>query len=279
MNSGDFLRIRNILKDRDTGEITLRGHRFGREKYLIGTSWKGDHPRPDVKKSGPLNERVGPRMNELVLHLTVQEEDNRPEEVQSLEVVQIDQIKRKRAVILTDKPYPMLGYRDPDSCQFAILANMTAEEQMANLFEMGPLACRSSWTSIISPNGNEYGGVWRLFSQKDISPPQQPQRSSRVGHTPSQPTPLSKISPYSVFDTYCGAGGASQGTCEAGLKVLGGLDHDQIAMGAYELNHPRAMPLCIDSFEFLRYGEILRVFKRGDVLIICFPCQPYSPNQ
>lgn len=273
-----------------------------RERYVIGTSFQGEHPRPDTKRSGSFDERKKARLNELIQHFTVREDDNRPAEVQGLEEIQISLVKRKRTVILTDKPYPMLSFRhDLEVRRNAHLAGPSKADQKLYVIQNGPLVCRSSWTSVQSPNGKVYGGEWKYLSKKALSPPQQEQQSHAHGHTPlklSHETAQrharamaesdrprvyrfklpSKNGRYIFIDVYCGAGGATQGARQAGLKILGGLDHDENAIQAWAENNPGAIYLNMDSFDFLS-NENWKILGRCDILNISNPCQPFSPSQ
>ena len=300
--SGDFIRIKRILKNRLTREVALEGHRFVREKYLVRESFDGAHPRPDVTKEHPPNERKGPRLNELVMHLTVREDDDRPAIVQGLENIKMTQIKRKRKVILTDTWYPGFGFRD-QAYLYRHLADHSKLEQRCYILENGPLVCRWSRTTIISPNGKAYGGIYKYFSKQDLAPPQLSHRSQGLRHTPSSQSHESaqrhnravsieennrphvyrvklpsKNRRYTYFDFYCGAGGASQGARQAGLKVLGGLDHDETAIQAWEKNNPGAIYLNMDSFDFLS-NKNWEMIGRIDILNISNPCQPFSISQ
>jgi DNA (cytosine-5)-methyltransferase 1 len=300
--SGDIIRVKTIFRYRLTGEVTIKGHRFMRERYVIGASFQGEHPRPDTRRSEPLDERKKARVNELVQHFTVREDDNRPAEVQGLEEIQISLVKRKRTVILTDKSYPVLSFRnDPKVRKDALLAGPSKADQKLYIIHNGPLVCRSSWISVQSPNDKVYGGEWRYLSKKALSPPRQVQKSHAHGHTPlklshetaqrharamaesdrprvyrfKQP---SKNGRYIYIDAYCGAGGASQGARQAGLKILGGLDHDETAIQAWANNNPGAIYLNMDSFDFLS-NENWKILGRCDILNISNPCQPFSPSQ
>jgi DNA (cytosine-5)-methyltransferase 1 len=77
---------------------------------------------------------------------------------------------------------------------------------------------------------------------------------------------------------FCGAGGSTQGARQAGLKVLGGLDHDEPAIQAWAENNSGSIDLNMDSFDFL-CNEIWKIIGRCDVLNISHPCRPFSPAQ
>jgi DNA (cytosine-5)-methyltransferase 1 len=264
-----------------TGEVALEGHRFVREKYLIRKSFDGAHPRPDVTKEHPPNERKGPRLNELAMHLTVREDDDRPAIVQGLENIRISEIKRKRRVILTDTWYPGFGFRD-QAYLYGHLADRPKLEQGLYLLENGPLVCRWSRTSIMSPNGKVYSGIYKHFSKKDLAPPQLSHPSQDLLGIKSPCSSLRKLPSknrqYTFFDMYCGAGGATQGACQAGLKILGGLDHDELAIQAWAKNNPRSIDLNMDSFDFLCHKN-WKIIGGCDILNCSSPCRFFSPAQ
>ncbi|KAH6618641.1 S-adenosyl-L-methionine-dependent methyltransferase [Boeremia exigua] len=290
-HSGDYLRIKGIFEDRRTSEVTLRGLRFQREKYAVGRSFVGKTVR--LAQERKMNDRIGARLCELVMCLTVREDDNRPAEVQSEETIPISEVQHKQAVILTNRPYPMLSYREqPSLC--AHLHNQSHRQIRLHIFKNGPLVCRWSRTSTISPNGKKYGMVDRYFTRKEVTTPQHlslaPLNNGYLPITPhrrtlsveeiatattQRSTLPSKNQLYTYFDMYCGGGGASRGADQAGLKVLGGLDHNEIAMNAWERNNPGAIPLCMDSFAFLK-NDMWKIIGRCDFLNISNPCQTYS---
>jgi DNA (cytosine-5)-methyltransferase 1 len=299
LQSGDFLKVLKIVKNLNTDETILRGHKFVREKYTLGRGSDGSMAR----------------LNEVMMHLEVHEDDNRPAEVQGMVDVSATEVKSKREIITTQKPYPMKSFRDGSMETYQRLRSK--EDIKREIFSRGPLVCRWSRTSIISPNGTAYGGILRLLSRKEVMIPTQlrdsqfplPQpmsrtspaqlahqsqlREARIGKrpartpsletldTPPQKRPAThpmKKKQYTFFDMYCGAGGASRGAVNAGLQVLGGLDFNENAMEAWGKNYPGGLPFCCNAFDFLG-KKLWRILGRTDVLNISFPCQPYSSAQ
>lgn len=294
------------MKDRQTREITLQGHRLVRERYIMGKAFDGNRPHHNQHDTQHNNERRGPRRNELVMHLIAREDDNRPAEVQSLERTQISEVKCKRDIVMTDKPYPMLSFRDKQfSSTYAHLIGFPEADQQAYLFQNGPLVCRWTRTSIVSPNGKINGGVFRFHSEKgsflpghlrqtpDVRrephgktfvPAQRHRKTASLQEMDVTVTPRSsqpsKIKRYTFFDMYCGGGGASRGAHQAGLKILGGLDHDETAMHAWSENYPDAIPLRMESFDFVnKDAEFWKIIGRCDFVNISNPCPTFSPMQ
>ncbi|KAF1943159.1 S-adenosyl-L-methionine-dependent methyltransferase [Clathrospora elynae] len=293
LQSGDFIKVVNIIRDSTTAEIRLRGHRYMREKYLLGQGSDGSHAS----------------VNELMMHFEVHEDDNRPAQVQGLVDISPTEIKDRRDITHTQKPYPMLSFREQPARRYSHLRSK--DEIKREIFHRGLLVCRWSRTSIISPNGSAYGGILRLLSRKQTmtplhlrgSQPQTPQpiskpilhadalRGARLGKRPMRTPSLEELhtpplkraathpfkkKQYTFFDMFCGAGGASRGADNAGLQVLGGLDFDQDAMIAWENNNTGGLPFCTDAFVFLENGSH-KIVGRVDILSISNPCQPFSP--
>ena len=79
---------------------------------------------------------------------------------------------------------------------------------------------------------------------------------------------------YTFGDAFCGVGGMSRAADMAGLFVKWGVDKDEAAIQAYQLNFPTA------SSYHSTVDELLLNLKKSilvDVLHLSPPCQPYSP--
>ncbi|KAF8449940.1 S-adenosyl-L-methionine-dependent methyltransferase, partial [Terfezia claveryi] len=106
----------------------------------------------------------------------------------------------------------------------------------------------------------------------------QPSDVSYSRHRPRNPLPnthLPKGPPkYTFGDAFCGAGGMSRAAEMAHFRVTWGVDCDEPAIQAYQMNFPAATPYHTHVDQLLRTldGSIL-----VDVLHISPPCQPYSP--
>jgi DNA (cytosine-5)-methyltransferase 1 len=205
-------------------------------------------------------------------------------------------VKCKRKVVFTEKPYPMHSYRDSSSSAYKPTKKISSKEELRkDIFNNASLVCRWARTSIVSPNGKAYGGTFRhclghknttpsYFSQTDTNNPST--INSATGH--ARTSSLEEVTgifcapfikkKYRFVDIYCGAGGASKGASNAGLKVVAGLDHDDLAILAWEKNNPNGTPLMLDAFEFLKNGRH-KVVGRCHILHISNPCQPFAPSQ
>ena len=295
MHSGDFLRIKHIIMNLETDEVRLRGYRLRRTKYLGQMfDWK---------------------LNELSMVLRVKETDTRCPFVAGMEDIPVDEVLRTRDCILTNKPYPLLSFRDAGGCNFP--PSLSEKEVKQNIFHGGRLACRVVNILFISRNGKPYSGIVRHLYNKESDATD----SSTDGPGFSRATPIpipddqrdassgshglsgqgkrrarsasieivdapnkrrlphpSKQARYTFGDVFCGAGGASQGAKQAGLHVFWGLDNDERAIQAYALNHTGALPFRCNAHHFPPKGHTNRDLN-VDVLHLSPPCCFFSPAQ
>ncbi|KFZ16511.1 hypothetical protein V501_02176 [Pseudogymnoascus sp. VKM F-4519 (FW-2642)] len=89
---GDFLKITDLIRNVDTGVVTLRGHRFQRTRDLNGLLAK--------------------KRNELCWVTEVDEDDERPASVQSLAEVPASSVTRVRKALITNMSFPAATYRN-----------------------------------------------------------------------------------------------------------------------------------------------------------------------
>lgn len=88
---------------------------------------------------------------------------------------------------------------------------------------------------------------------------------------------LTKSSPVSAVDLFCGAGGLTHGLIQAGIKVEAGIDIDGQAEFAYTANNPGARFLHWDLSR-KNSRSIKKLFRRGKLRLLagCAPCKPFS---
>ncbi|WP_103666118.1 DNA cytosine methyltransferase [Gracilimonas amylolytica] len=83
-----------------------------------------------------------------------------------------------------------------------------------------------------------------------------------------------------AVDFFCGAGGVTCGFKQADIKVLGGIDVDDVFKETYEKNNPgsKFIHKDISKLSFEDLVKKLRISKDDDNLIFigCSPCQYYS---
>ncbi|KAL5353359.1 hypothetical protein ACLOAV_001395 [Pseudogymnoascus australis] len=92
LSDGDFLQITDLIRNVDTGAITLRGHRFQRTRDLNGLLAK--------------------KRNELCWVTEVDDDDERPAAVQSLSEVPGSSVTRVRKALITNMAFPAATYRN-----------------------------------------------------------------------------------------------------------------------------------------------------------------------
>jgi len=83
--------------------------------------------------------------------------------------------------------------------------------------------------------------------------------------------------PYSVLDTFAGAGGFSLGFELAGAKVVGAIEMDSWACETFQFNHPKTTVIQND-ITTMTDTQIMRVFEECslDIILGGPPCQGFS---
>ncbi|KAF9698369.1 hypothetical protein EKO04_003611 [Ascochyta lentis] len=273
MISGDFLLVRTIVENAETEEVVLRGYRMRRCSYL--------QPLFDAKS------------NELFMLIYTDANDDRPSFVQGLEEVHIEEIVCLRNCVFTNLHSDILGFRQANTFVPARLAKDVRSLKLW-LINEGTLICR--WVHIIEiynrKDQTSYAGeVRRLYKREvaDFSGNGKPVCSSTSDCTASAPTsspttPTSakssssthkrKNKVYTMGDGFCSCGGTSRGATQAGLKVVWGLEKDEIAMRAYRKNFPAVMHLEMDAWDFSSMAK--RRIYGVDLVHFSCPCQYWS---
>lgn len=222
--------------------------------------------------------------------------------------VPITEVFRVRECIMTDKPYPLLSWRDNPPAY-----GMSNDEYRKRLFHQGRLVCRLIHILHTQANGKSYSGVFRqlyfheadkdstiwappvLVLDEDLAVVTSPtsvsnrkrSRSTSFNSADSvevmdrearkRPQPTARVR-YTFGDVFSGAGGASQGAKQAGMIVTWGLDHDENAIEAFGWNHPGALLFCTDAHHFPPEGSTKNML-RVDILHLSPPCSYWSPAQ
>lgn len=89
---GDFLRVKDIIRDTRKSNLILRGWLFRRTREMNG-----------------LLER---KTNEICWVLHVDEDDRRELSVQGMESIPITHVRKRRSIRMTNRPYPELSWRE-----------------------------------------------------------------------------------------------------------------------------------------------------------------------
>jgi DNA (cytosine-5)-methyltransferase 1 len=252
----------------------------------------------------------------MVVHMD--EDDTRCPMVAGMEDVSVDEVLRPRDCVLTNKPYPLLSFRDCGYCAFP--SSLSEKEMKQQIFHGGRLVCRLLNVLFFKDkSAKAYSGIIRQLyaneadANEDTAPNQGPGASrsdcisvdndqeeddygimdpdlSGQGKKRSQPDILegaqkkwpspmpTKQSQYTFGDVFCGAGGSSQGAVQAGLHVKWGLDFDADALEAYQNNHLGALPFRCNAHNFPPRGNTIEDL-RVDILHLSPPCCYFSPAQ
>src|SRR4051812_2016616 len=82
-----------------------------------------------------------------------------------------------------------------------------------------------------------------------------------------------------AVDLFCGVGGLSLGLCQAGFRLLGGIDSDEMVLGTYKTNFPGVPALSLDlhSESGDQLQDALQLNgQQIDLLVGGPPCQGFS---
>ncbi|RII08853.1 hypothetical protein CUC08_Gglean007249 [Alternaria sp. MG1] len=267
LQSGDFIRVQQIILNEETNETRLRGLRLKRTKYHGQIfSWK---------------------LNELVMVLNVHDDDPRPAFFQATEDVSIDQVVQKREIVFSPRPYvPGVGldtFRDVYRTERypKHWPALTTDEQRKDAFHNARLVCRN--VHILMHDKNAKDATQHGNSRTaaiNVDDEETPDLSN--SHRRQGPV---KRGRYTSADTFCCGGGASQGAVQAGFDVTWALDKDNVSLQTYALNHPGVVILMMDAHDFGSIeGQEIQDFNTGrktsikvDLLHLSPPCCYWSP--
>ncbi|RYN30057.1 hypothetical protein AA0119_g2055 [Alternaria tenuissima] len=286
LQSGDFIRVQQIILNEETNETRLRGLRLKRTKYHGQIfSWK---------------------LNELVMVLNVHDDDPRPAFFQATEDVSIDQVVQKREIVFSPRPYvPGVGldtFRDVYRTERypKHWPALTTDEQRKDAFHNARLVCRNVHILMHDKNGKFREGEIHLMYRRECGSQAKDatqhgnSRTAAINVDDEETPDLSnshrrqgpvKRGRYTSADTFCCGGGASQGAVQAGFDVTWALDKDNVSLQTYALNHPGVVILMMDAHDFGSIeGQEIQDFNTGrktsikvDLLHLSPPCCYWSP--
>ena len=273
MMDGAFLRIKTILEDRQTGEISLKGLRFQRNLSLNGL--------------------LELKLNEVVLMM---EHDPDHHLVNLAAVVSI------RELIMTNQQYPGLSFGEIDldsaassveyqsihsrlTCRWKYLKTSNEKGVLKRLidaeadegYSISQSELRSSFRGRTIKGGMCPGWLEEEIAFERV----QQARSCNLG--PLWPCTNPAINEatsrkyerrYTLGDAFCGGGGVSRGAQMAGFRVEEAFDNDPNCVATYRLNFPHARCHCVSVHYFAR--SINRTHKY-DHLHMSPPCTPFCP--
>ncbi|KAF8852220.1 S-adenosyl-L-methionine-dependent methyltransferase [Acephala macrosclerotiorum] len=308
---GSFLFIRQVIKNRRTGEVKLRG-------------WQ-------LKRSHSLNGMLPQRLNELCFIFEAESDDPRSIHEQSMVNRAPSSVAQLRKLIRTNAPFPpseaqQRFFRDdvPSNEQ------MTKEQQTEYVKESGtltvrwkfittydnaaerlrnqvyaltvkkrlealdesecspehiwhPVARRAVWRDNIIPGGSSIGVTHaeqqieeirgRLNSQLHLGP--RDHRACRVtGRRISQNRRSgAELQKFTFWDGFSGAGGTTRGAKMAGLRILEGLDKDSNSAQTWRRNFPEGEHFEMWAHDFVKVPGC----HWSDIAHFSPPCQVWSP--
>lgn len=250
--------------------------------------------------------------------LNIDTDDDRAPLIAGLEDVTVDEVLRKRECLFTNKCYPLQYWREqPGSNRFPLhtskaeairkvfeegrlccrvvyirftnqngkdtsgvvrhLYSEEADKLETILPVSGPGLSREH--SLIIEDDDEEDAVIITGGLQGHKRRARPASVETVDcHLKRKSSPPVKQVQYTFGDVFCGAGGASQGAVQAGLRVIWGLDNDKDAITAYSLNHPGALSFYQDAHQFPPKGHDTKDLH-VDVLHLSPPCCYWSPAQ
>ncbi|GJC97305.1 C-5 cytosine-specific DNA methylase [Colletotrichum higginsianum] len=259
-----FMLVTAITENLWTHEVTIRGLPFTRSRTLMA--------------------KLPRKLNEIFAVYELEEDDSRAPEDQACIEVPIFALLRPRTLHLTNAPYPHHRYEAK-----AFHSREAVENE-------GTLVCRWKFYVHYRNSNNKRdrkGHHWSLERIRDhevirdeYRVPEEDLRENWRGQTirggsriPEAQGSVAGFAAYkqqyTVFDSFCGAGGFSRGAERAGLYVEHAIDHWEKACGTYRLNFPNT-----NLFE-MSIDELMLASKdtqmRTDILHLSPPCQTWSP--
>ncbi|UPX15996.1 DNA (cytosine-5-)-methyltransferase [Ascochyta rabiei] len=309
MRSGDFLLVRAIIESVETEEVVIRGYRMRRCAYLwplfagqtnelfmlIHTDTNDDRPsfvqgleEVDIEEIVGLRKCLFTNLHFDILGLQ-QANTGVPERLYknlkslhkelrplSREMKAIKSWLLNKGTLICRWVHVIETYDRTSGTSYAGEVRRLYKREAADFSGSGnpvysstsdsktptPIPSPSKATSVQSPSSAHK----RVRSLEIVDPP----ASKRCQRLPQKSTE------YTMGDGFCGCGGATCGAMQAGLKVVWGLEKDEMAMRAYRKNFPAAIHLEMDAWDFPDIAK--RCIHGVDLLHFSCPCQYWSDN-
>lgn len=202
-----FIEIKQIWVSVFGNEVLLRGLPYARHSSLYG--------------------RFEYRINEVCQIIEIYDNDNRPDEQQAMIQVRPGEISAIRILHKTNT-----DFRSDRNCRYGneshwTMLAMEKEEKMKYKQKFGPLTCRWQMRSqyhnaAFQRAGKAHSATVFHLLENDIYDPAYriSDEKRRRAWLKRHPTPTGRQqSPYSFGDAFCGAGGATSGALQGGLKA------------------------------------------------------------
>ena len=276
LRDGYFLRIVSVLQDGRTGTISLKGIKLARTVLLHGL--------------------LEFKMNEIVMMLRSNPADTREIFKQSTNFVKIEDVIRIRELVLTNRHYPALSFREVDPSPMNkdfILAQsrlvcrwefIVITDNHGVLQPIGEGEVNGLHNTMIRMSKNQKrfnfrgdtvkGGACRRWLPGEKSFDQAERRRCHQKDSPLPNSLNEHEQRYNFGDAFCGAGGASRAAKGAGLRVDWGFDFDPAAIRSYNLNFWKTRSEAAPAHIF---ATVIKDDFKVDILHLSPPCQPFSP--
>ena len=260
----DFIRITEVFKNPATGKAKIRGQRFTRRTEFF---------------QGNTNEVC------KIIHAYLN--DARKPDDQGIEEVDVADVVDVRVLKLTNTLFPHCSYREDPQMNGQSKGVIKAK---------GALTCRQKYI-IYYPDANPY---WKdkihwlehelanlRFEEADPGCQVNDEELRRDFRGETQDGGMhsgpvlqwkgrsGRQSQYTLVDGFCGAGGATCGATQAGIRPVFAFDMDEHACETFDLNHGDLVTVSQVPADVFLSGESGEDHK-ADILHISPPCQPYS---
>ncbi|TGO72328.1 hypothetical protein BELL_0467g00060 [Botrytis elliptica] len=279
LKNGTFLKIKTIVKNLASDEISIRG-------------WKLVRTRDRM-----LGGIAGKKRNELAFIHEVDRDDKRDVWEQSVHTIRVDEVLKIRRLICTNRLLPECRYNKDD-----IPVEIRSKEEneiLKYIEEEMVLVARIAFVARY-PNAEarvrkgalvdrpRESGILRSLQKKECTEgyyidPDEKRRGWRgetilggSGNLDNGRNGFNFSSQYTYGDGYCGAGGMTRGAIAAGLKVKWGFDFNPHAGETWQKNFPDAKFHLLPVNEFAALPDPRKKLW-VDILHLSPPCQVFSP--
>ncbi|KAI0802481.1 S-adenosyl-L-methionine-dependent methyltransferase [Xylaria sp. FL0064] len=274
--SWQFLQVSDLYADTGSNAVILRGIKITRTRNLRG---------------------MLPRFtNEVCALFDVDKEDGRPEHVQAAAEVKHTEVIRTRAFSKTNAAFPR-HRMDPHQwnskeevenkgnlvqrwkfCRYWPNSSAMANKRSVSgaLLRLRAADIQDEYFRVPDDTlRNEFrGGIVRGGSYKDGQFAVPTIDLNGIEGDQSGPVTLGRGQMYTADDMFCGAGGASCGIRQAGLRLKLACEFNQVACETYQENFPEAELHNMNVFDFI---ELDTPTGPSDIVYLSPPCQTWSP--
>ncbi|KAF2149358.1 S-adenosyl-L-methionine-dependent methyltransferase [Myriangium duriaei CBS 260.36] len=180
----------------------------------------------------------------------------------------------KKQLILTNK------LRATQFQKLRLTDDPSTPEHILPQFPIGHVICRSKHTVVFKSRSNERRSrkdetMFMNLSDREVDAKYRiDDRRFRIqGHKIRKRFPSADGKIF-AYDCFAGAGLGGVGLKKAGAIIICAFDREKKAVKTYRLNHPEVRVL---QKEFSKVIKECESWDKVDLLLITFPCQPWSP--